>query len=221
MFRVVLFFCIASVKGKGCFFSMLAMLENISLALTPEIEKLNHTEYDQTDELDTLAKQWSGVWDSVTKQLSFRKAGKQPVRELLAIAEHQSRVGIQVVDFEALSRGCDNSSIAQMLSCQRSMGDPSSAYALEAQLSASTIYLPYQIASNQTINLQLLDKKQETNRIKAQEDFMSLLCFFYLIQVKIKEVNYVFCLCSSLPNWRSTYLYGSRVTSYGWQRIRT
>lgn len=199
---------------------MLAMLENISLALTPELEKLNQTEYNETDELDTLAKQWSGMWDSVTKQLSFRKAGNQPVRELLAIAEYQSRVGIQAVDFDALSRGCDNSSIAQMLSCQRSMGDPSAEYAMDSQQGAITIELLFQIASHQTTNLQHLDKKQEINRIKAQEDFMSLLCFFYLIQVKIKEVNYVFCLCSCLPNWCSAYLYGSRVTSYGWQRIR-
>lgn len=209
MHRVVLFFFIASVKGKDWFFSMLAMIENISLALTPELEKLSQSEYNKTDELDTLAKHWSGMWDSVSKQLSFRRAGKQPVRELLAIAEHQSRIGIQVVDFNVLSRCVDNSSIAQMLSCQRNMGDPSAAYTLQ---SVSTTHLLGRVISRQKINL---DKTQEINRIKAQKGIMSLLCFFYFIRVKIKEVNYVLCLCSSLSNGCRAYLHGSRVTGYG------
>lgn len=225
MLRLVLFFSIVVVKGKEALFSMLAMLEKISLALTPELEKLNRSEENKTDELDTLAKQWSGMWDTVTDRLSFRKSGKKPVRELLALAERQSRLNIQVADFNLLSHSCVNSSIAQMLSCQRNMGDPAAAY---LQLFTLTTCLSLSSTSHQNsqenklaLHLEnVLVTKQEIYRIKAQKALMPLLCFFYFIQVKINEVNYVFCLCSGLSNRCRTYLYGGRITGNDWKRIR-
>ncbi|WP_156136181.1 hypothetical protein [Photobacterium gaetbulicola] len=220
MLRLMFFLSIAAVKGKDWLFSMLTMLENISLALTPELEKLNRSEY-KTDELDTLATQWSGMWDSVTDNLSFRKPGKQPVRELLAIAECQSRLNIQVVDFEVLSHGGANSSIAQMLACQRNMGDPAAAYFQQVAIFTSLPLLvtPHHktLETKPALNL---EKNRKIIQLKAQEDHNSLLCFFYLIQVKTNEVNYVFCLCSGLSYWRRTYLYGCGITRDGWQRIR-
>lgn len=161
-------------QGKACLLPMLLLLENLSISLFPETDKLEALDDNEYDELDDIAMQWFSLWDSLTKQRKTRNQYYGQDADFMAIDAAKTVVLLHAVDVKLLSHVYEDSAVKRIQACHRNVGDPAPANQVRSVGAVSSSFITF-------------NQNNITHIKKHRKTMLSLLCFFHFNPVKNKR----------------------------------